>query len=98
MLDALFYNLKFATKKSGIIGELGVEKKKYLVTTVHRPENTDCIDNINSIIERLGESGMPVVVPVQPRTEKCLQEYELFEGTPGNVRLIKPMGYLAFLC
>jgi UDP-GlcNAc3NAcA epimerase len=54
---------------------------------------TDSIDNMRSIIEALGDSGMPVVFPVHPRTEKFLQEYGLLERMPGNVRLIKPLGY-----
>ncbi len=59
--------------------------------------HTDSIDNMRSIIEALGELGMPVVFPVHPRTEKCLQEYGLLERMPGNVRLIKPLGYLDML-
>ncbi|HYN44818.1 MAG TPA: UDP-N-acetylglucosamine 2-epimerase (non-hydrolyzing) [Candidatus Limnocylindrales bacterium] len=97
MLDALSYNLEVAQKKSRIIEELGLEKKKYLVTTVHRPGNTDIIDNMKNIIGALGESGMPVVFPMHPRTEKRLQEYGLLERLPGNVRLIKPLGYLDML-
>ena len=97
MLDALEYNMKVAQKKSRIIEELGLEKNKYLVTTVHRPGNTDSIDNMRSIIEALGDSGMPLVFPVHPRTEKFLQEYGLKEKMPGNVRLIKPLGYLDML-
>ncbi len=49
---------------------------------------------MRSILEALCDSGMPVVFPVHPRTEKCLQEYGLLERMPGNVRLIKPLGYL----
>jgi UDP-N-acetylglucosamine 2-epimerase (non-hydrolysing) len=97
MLDALSYNLEVAKMKSRIIEKLGLEKKKYLVTTVHRPGNTDSIDNMRSIIEALGEIGMPVVFPLHPRTEKCLQEYGLLERIPGNVKLIKPLGYLDML-
>jgi UDP-GlcNAc3NAcA epimerase len=83
MLDALTYNLEVARKKSRIIGELELEKKKYLVTTVHRPGNTDSIENMRNIIEALGDSGMPVVFPVHPRTEKFLQEYGYLERMPG---------------
>jgi UDP-GlcNAc3NAcA epimerase len=49
---------------------------------------------MRSIIEVLSDSGMPVVFPVHPRTEKCLQEYGSLERMPENVRLIKPLGYL----
>ncbi len=97
MLDALEYNLKLSRKKSRIIEELGLEKQKYLVTTVHRPGNTDRIDNMRSIIEALSDSGMSVVFPVHPRTEKFLHEYGLIERMPGNVKLIKPLGYLDML-
>src|SRR5659263_199564 len=55
------------------------------------------IDNMRSIIEALGDSGMPVVFPVHPRTEKFLQEYGLVERMPGKGRLIKPLGYLDML-
>jgi UDP-N-acetylglucosamine 2-epimerase (non-hydrolysing) len=97
MLDALSYNLEVARKKSRIIEELGLEKKKYLVTTVHRPGNTDSIENMRSIIEAVGDSCMPLVFPVHPRTEKFLKEYGLIEKMPANVRLIKPLGYLDML-
>ncbi|MCE8429706.1 MAG: UDP-N-acetylglucosamine 2-epimerase (non-hydrolyzing) [Candidatus Methanoperedens sp.] len=97
MLDALEYNIIVARKKSRVIEELGLEKKKYLVTTVHRPGNTDSIDNMRSIIEALGDSGMPVVFPMHPRTEKFLKEYGMLDRIPGNVILIKPLGYLDML-
>ena len=49
---------------------------------------------MTNIIEALGEIGMPLVFHVHPRTEKYLQEYGLLERMPGNVGLIKPLGYL----
>jgi len=55
------------------------------------------VENMRNIIETLGDSGMPVVFPVHPRTEKFLHEYGLLERMPGNVRLIKPLGYLDML-
>ncbi len=97
MVDALEYNLKIAEKKSRIIEELGLEKGKYLVITVHRPGNTDNRENMTNIIEALGELERTIVFPVHPRTEKCLREYGLVEKMPGNVKLIKPMGYLDML-
>ncbi len=38
-----------------------------------------------------------MVFPVHPRTQKLLQEYGLLEMMPGNVKLVKPMGYLDML-
>ncbi|MFH1323555.1 MAG: UDP-N-acetylglucosamine 2-epimerase (non-hydrolyzing) [Methanobacteriota archaeon] len=91
MVDALEYNLKIAEKKSGIIEEMGLERGKYLVITIHRPGNTDSREKMTNIIEALGEAGRVVVFPVHPRTEKYLREYGLM--MPENVRLIQPLGY-----
>jgi len=60
--------------------------------------NIDRRKNLKSIIEALPDSGMPVVFPVHPRTEKFLQEYGLLERMLRNVRLIKPLGYLDRPC
>ncbi len=57
-------------------------------------QRRDKRENMTNIIEALGESGMPVVFPVHPRTEKYLREYGLLERMPGNVKLIEPLGYL----
>ncbi len=97
MADALEYNRKVAEEKSRIIEELGVEKGKYMVITVHRPGNTDSKENMSNIIEALSRSGKIVVFPVHPRTEKYLREYGLWDNMPANVRSIQPVGYLDML-
>jgi UDP-N-acetylglucosamine 2-epimerase (non-hydrolysing) len=95
MLDALEYNRKVAEKKSHILEELGLEKGKYLVITIHRPSNTDSRENMSNIIEALREIGEAVVFPVHPRTKKYMQNYDL--DIPANVRLMEPLGYLDML-
>lgn len=95
MMDALEYNKKIAEKSSRIIEELGLERGKYQVITVHRPANTDSKENMSNIIEALGESRKIVVFPVHPRTEKYLREYGL--DMPANVKIIQPLGYLDML-
>ncbi|SNQ61102.1 UDP-N-acetylglucosamine 2-epimerase homolog [Candidatus Methanoperedens nitroreducens] len=97
MVDALEYNRKVAEEKSRIIEELGLEKGKYLVITVHRPGNTDSRENMTNIIEAMGEAGRTVVFPAHPMTEKYLAKYNLLESMPENVKLIQPLGYLDML-
>jgi UDP-GlcNAc3NAcA epimerase len=97
MLDALEYNRKVAEEKSHIIDELGLEKGKYLVITVHRPSNTDSRVNLSNIVKALGQSAKIVVFPVHPRSEKYLREYGIWDNMPANVRLIPPLGYLDML-
>ncbi len=97
MIDALIYNRKLADERSKIIEKIGLVKGEYLVLTVHRPSNTDNIENMRSIIKAAAESGMSVVFPVHPRTEKYLKEYGLLDSMPSNMKLIQPVGYLDML-
>jgi UDP-GlcNAc3NAcA epimerase len=40
---------------------------------------------------------MLVVFPVHPRTNKCLQEYGMWERLPANIIITEPLGYLDML-
>jgi UDP-GlcNAc3NAcA epimerase len=97
MVDALEYNRKVSEEKSKIIEELGLEKGKYLVITVHRPGNTDNRENMSNIIEALRKSEKIVIFPLHPRTEKYLREYNMWDNMPANIRSIPPLGYLDML-
>ena len=97
MVDALEYNKKIAEEKSGIIEQLVLESEKYLVVTVHRPSNTESKENLSNIIDALNEINKIIVFPMHPRTEKCMQEYDLLERISSNVKLISPVGYLDML-
>ncbi|MCD1294909.1 UDP-N-acetylglucosamine 2-epimerase (non-hydrolyzing) [Methanocella sp. CWC-04] len=99
MVDALAYNLSLANEKSKIISKLNIENGKYLVVTIHRPNNTDEKSNLVSIIESLIEANKKVIFPVHPRTKKYLINYGLFEHIQKqkNIELIEPLGYLDML-
>jgi len=97
MVDAVEYNRKVAKEKSHIIENLGLEKGKYLIITIHRPSNTDSRKNMANIIEALKVSGKKILFPCHPRTEKYLRKYGLLDWMPSNVMLIEPVGYLDML-
>ncbi len=50
-----------------------------------------------SILSAVGETDMPVIFPIHPRTSKCLEEYDLADSVPANVRLLEPLPYLDML-
>ena len=97
MVDALEYNRGTAEKKSRVLKRFGLSRKGYLVVTVHRPANTDSRDYMESILSALGDSGMPVLFPIHPRTKKVLKEYGLWDHLPENVIATEPLGYLDML-
>lgn len=100
MNDAcLYYRLK-AEKQSPILGALGLEKRGYLLATLHRAENTDSPDRLGEVFQGLAEVSTlcPVILPLHPRTRSRLEEHkELLAQIPPSLRLVEPVGYLDML-
>jgi len=95
MTDAVVYNLQRAVKSSNLLEKLSLKKKGYVAATIHRPSNTDSIENMKSIFKAFELSGKTIVFPIHPRTKKYIVEYGL--PIPANVLLIDPLGYLDML-
>ena len=81
--------------------ELGLDSKKFVLVTLHRPSNVDEKNNLEKILlifRHLGEK-VPIIFPVHPRTKKMFEENELEQQGRSipNLHLAEPMGYLEFL-
>jgi UDP-GlcNAc3NAcA epimerase len=77
---------------------LGVRKGEYVLATIHRQENADSRENMESIIEAMCEHGEDVVLPLHPRTAKNLAAWGLMERLKGsgNVKVLEPLDFLSF--
>lgn len=95
MFDAILLFKGLAKKKSYVIDNLGVKKNEYILTTIHRAENTNDINRLKNIIEALNESGKTVILPIHPRTQKYINDYGLKFSE--NIKLIEPVGYLEMI-
>jgi UDP-GlcNAc3NAcA epimerase len=95
---ALQYGDK-AEQKSSILQRLKVDKKNYVLATLHRPENVDNKQRLETIFRamRLVSEQIPVVFPVHPRTYKMLLAFNLMDQLPSNLKLIDPLGFLDML-
>ena len=94
MIDTLVSNLPKLRKPSFFDG-FGLEEKKYLVLTMHRPANVDEQNHLMESLSIIAENvkGLPVIFPVHPRTKKVLEDLNF------NIDVIKtvpPLGYLEF--
>ncbi len=89
MFDAALYYGTMAQKPSTAIPE------KFVLSTLHRAENTDNLQHLQSIINALTEiaSQIPVVLPVHPRTQAILKKNQLLSNNAG-ITIIPPVGYL----
>lgn len=89
MQDAAFFYAAKAEEKSRILNELNLEK--FVLGTIHRQENTDNPDKLQSIVDALNKihREIPVVVPVHPRTRNILKT----QNITVEFHLINPVGY-----
>lgn len=101
MYDAVLLYLDLAEKKFKILEQLDLRPKGYALATVHRAENTDDRERLKGIFQglaALAKEGLPVIVPLHPRTRKALSSLfpTPYPSTP-NLRLIDPVSYLDML-
>jgi len=99
MMDTFMQMSQMAEARSNVIQQLGLEKKKFVLVTVHRAINTDKPERLREIIIGLCQSDLPVVFPIHPRTQKVINENHLDINVSGNSNLhfIDPVGYFDML-
>lgn len=101
MYDNSVYFSKIAEEKSDILKQHGLQNNKYILSTVHRPSNTDTKENLQSILEGLSfiakENNIKVVFPIHPRTKNkitSLLSAAFFEEVSQQIIFIPPVSFL----
>lgn len=76
-----------------------LEKKEYILVTLHRQENVDRKENLKEIVNALTLFKKHIVFPVHPRTEKNLKRFDLWRKLVSReyITILKPQGYYEFL-
>jgi len=88
MYDAFLHNMTIAEKKYNV-GDL-TKLTSFYLATIHRPQNTDDHQKLQSIFEALSELDLPVLLPLHPRTQKLAGEIKY----SSSVHIINPVGPL----
>lgn len=103
MYDNSMYFEKIAASKSHILETLGLKNNKFILTTIHRDNNTDQPERLKSIFQALNkitsENKIPLVVPLHPRTRKALNEpsnESVLKEIKSNsyIQVIEPVSFL----
>lgn len=91
MYDAALFYAKRSAEKSTIIKKLNLENVPFVLTTIHREENTGDIKNLKSLIRGLNKISKEtaIIFPAHPRTQKILEK----ENIKLNFKPIEPVGY-----
>jgi UDP-GlcNAc3NAcA epimerase len=79
MYDNTLFFAGLANGRSGILEELELEAGQYILSTIHRPGNTDSTERLEAILNALHEitirHKLVVVIPMHPRTAKKIQQH-----------------------
>lgn len=99
MADSVRMFAPKARAQSNILEVIGVEAKRFVLATCHRPVNTDSEENLKTILGAFSAMPLPVVLPLHPRTKGAIERYDLMGWllSQKNVCISKPLGYLDML-
>jgi UDP-GlcNAc3NAcA epimerase len=103
MYDNSIYFSELSDKQSNLINELGIEENKFILSTVHRNDNTDNVENLQNIFQSFIEIGemyqLPIILPLHPRTSKMMEKILPIElltkiSESKYIRIIPPASFL----
>jgi UDP-N-acetylglucosamine 2-epimerase (non-hydrolysing) len=94
MIDTLLSNIDNLRKPS-FWNSFSLEKKKYIVVTLHRPSNVDDSHNLKKIINLLIKysDDLKIIFPMHPRTSKIFNKLKIIHE---RLKIVPPLSYLEF--
>lgn len=105
MFDNSLYFAEQAESLTKIAQQLNLKGSKYILATIHRNNNTDDRDRLNTLLETLSdvalENDLRVILPLHPRTRKMMEQFitaEVKKKIDGNhFVLIEPASFLEMI-
>ncbi|MBK8563706.1 MAG: UDP-N-acetylglucosamine 2-epimerase (non-hydrolyzing) [Saprospiraceae bacterium] len=96
MQDAVLFYQDKASQISHIVDNLQLQPNGFILTTIHRAENTDNVARLTAIINGLNtvhRTILPVILPLHPRTRQIIEK----NGIDIHFTIIDPVGYFDML-
>jgi UDP-N-acetylglucosamine 2-epimerase (non-hydrolysing) len=85
---------------SAVLEQLGLERDKYFLVTLHRAENVDKESRLRSLLDGLAllheEFGFPVVCSLHPRTRSKMEAFGIDLKRAG-LTFLEPLGFFQFV-
>jgi UDP-N-acetylglucosamine 2-epimerase len=94
MYDSVRFNSDLSDEVSDILRRLSLKSKSFYLATIHRAENTDEPERLQSILKAFNDIEVPILLPLHPRTKKTLGT---LAHVSQNVRIIDPVSYFDML-
>jgi UDP-GlcNAc3NAcA epimerase len=75
MQDAAIYYADKSEERSTIMKQLGLHSNDFILSTLHRQENTDDLNKLTAIIKAFNNIAKEVklIIPLHPRTRKIIE-------------------------
>lgn len=96
VVEAVQELLPDAEMRTVLRARYGLPHNGYIVTTIHRPENTDSARRLREILFHLAQAPLPVIFPAHPRTMSRIRQFGL-TASLGHLKVVPPMNYETFL-
>jgi len=97
IVDVVNYYKEITTNKIQI--ECGVAKKGYFLITLHRPENVDDKESLQTVFNTFDDVykkyHVPMILPLHPRTKSMIEKYGI--KIPDGIKVIDPVGFIDML-
>lgn len=106
MYDNSMHFANVAEQKTKVISTNQLQKGKFILATIHRNNNTDEPERLNSLFRSLNdisnENGLDVILPLHPRTSKLLEtnlDPALLKAIRSNLKfkIIAPVSFLEMI-
>ncbi len=106
MYDNSLWFSQISVKKTSIINDLGLKGDDYILSTIHRNNNTDEPERLEAIAKALIDiserNGITVVLPLHPRTSKLMPKnltertYKKFISCP-TIKILPPASFFEIM-
>ncbi|MFD7623310.1 UDP-N-acetylglucosamine 2-epimerase, partial [Streptomyces sp. NPDC059802] len=99
VVEAVRRHLPGAGRRTALLARHGLVRDRYVLATMHRPENTDGPATLRTVLSELAALAtdeVPVLLPLHPRTRARVEAERLGDLLAG-VRVLEPLGYGDFL-
>ncbi len=103
MYDNSLYFAGVAEQQSRVIEDNNLIKNKFILSTIHRDNNTDDPERLSSIFEALNHISSveetDIILPLHPRTSKIIEQnldkalYSKLIANP-HLKIVKPVSFL----
>jgi len=96
MRDAMREQLERGVPTAALMAAHDIQPRRYVLATIHRAENTDDPDRLQSIMAGLAAIGESVLLPLHPRTRDALRRAGVAPDST-HIRWCEPLSFSEML-